>query len=99
MGPADGPVSLPANRLKLNSKIAAMLGSPMLLILDYAPDHSIDAFNSKILIAAKAVRDFGAEVLGIIVNKVKPLSYFQTPFPLCFSYNSKPLMTDILGIL
>lgn len=69
-GLADGPIILVANREKLNSKIAAMLGAPMLLILDYDAEPGLEGFYAKVMIAASAVRDNGAEVLGFIVNKV-----------------------------
>jgi BioD-like phosphotransacetylase family protein len=86
---ADGPLALPANRGRLNAKFAAMLGSPMLLILDYDEEATLESLHQRVLLSANAVRESGAEVLGIIINKVSYALCTRATLQRLFLINSK----------
>jgi hypothetical protein len=76
----DGPINLPANRLALNSRFSQMLSAPMLMILDCSPDLSSEELYRKAMIARNDATNNGAEVLGLILNKVIIAPFFLISF-------------------
>ena len=70
---ADGPVGVPSNRLKLNAQIAAALSTPVLMVLDAPEGASADRLAESALIAAQELQRERAEVLGLVLNRVRSI--------------------------
>ncbi len=68
---ADGPVYSPGNRLALNGKLAATLGSPVVMVLDANASAPADLV-SRALICKKVIEDSRGQVTGLILNQVHP---------------------------
>lgn len=68
---ADGPIYSPGNRLALNAKIAALLETPILMVLD-AGSSSAQEIVNRSLICRKTITDANASVLGVVLNQVPP---------------------------
>lgn len=76
---ADGPVGVPSNRLELNARVAATLESPVLMVLDALEGTTPDDVANSALIAARDLQQERAEVLGLVLNRVRREHH------LCFS--------------
>lgn len=63
-----------SNQIDLNARLAAELGSPVLMISDFHRDESttISDMQNRILIAHANIRHEHADVLGVVLNKVPP---------------------------
>lgn len=45
-GPPDGPINVASNRVEMNARVAAALGSPVLMVLDAPPDLTVQVLQA-----------------------------------------------------
>ena len=64
---------VPGDRLELNAKLAAALSSPVLMALDAQTGRSATDMARSAAIAANVCREEHADVLGLVVNRVRGL--------------------------
>ncbi len=64
---------MPSNRLELNGRLAMTLSSPILAVLDARPCATAASLFNTASIAINNLRDAGAAVLGVALNRVRGL--------------------------
>ena len=71
---------VPGDRLELNAQLAASLGAPVLMALDAHTGQSAEAIARSATIARNTVADGGADVLGLVVNRVRSAAASAAPW-------------------
>ena len=61
---------MPSNRLELNGRLAMTLSSPILAVLDARAGASAASLFNTASIAINNLKDAGADVLGVALNRV-----------------------------
>eukprot|EP00891_Asterochloris_glomerata_P000462 jgi/Astpho2/462/Aster-03507 len=66
------------NITELNAKVAAAIDTPVLMVLDGSASSSVMQLENTAVIAKKSLEGNGAEVLGLLVNKLEPKTIADT---------------------